>query len=252
MSSIRLQKVLSAAGVASRRAAEELMRAGRVTINGVVASTPGVRADPGRDDIRVDGRRIRPPAERRYILLNKPKGYVTTRRDPQGRPTVMDLVAGIREYLYPVGRLDFESEGLLLLTNDGELAARLMHPRHGVARAYEVRVKGVPEARALKRLAQGLVLDGRQTAPAAVELIRSIRREGGEQSVLRLAVHEGRNRLVRRMCEAVGYPAMRLRRVQFGPLSDTRLRPGQCRDLRRRELVALRRAAGMTDRLEAR
>jgi pseudouridine synthase len=157
----------------------------------------------------------------------------------------MDLVAGIREYLYPVGRLDFESEGLLLLTNDGDLAARLMHPRHGVARVYEVRVKGVPDARALKRLAEGIVLDGRRTAPAAVELIRAVRREGGQQSVLRLAAHEGRNRLVRRMCEAVGYPVRRLRRVQMGPLADSRLKPGQFRDLSPRELVALRRAAGI-------
>src|SRR5262249_6846498 len=161
----RLQKILSQAGVASRRSSEHLMLEGRVTVNGVTVTALGSKADPSSDDIRVDGRRITVVERRRYILLNKPRGYVTTRHDPQRRPTVIDLVGGVREYVYPVGRLDFESEGLLLLTNDGDLAARLTHPRHGVARVYEARVLGRPDARDVQRLARGIVIDGRRPAP---------------------------------------------------------------------------------------
>src|SRR6266513_2840539 len=152
----RLQKILSQAGVASRRASEQLMLEGRVTVNGVTVTELGTKADATRDDIRVDGSRIKSDERRRYLLLNKPRGYVTTRSDPQRRPTVIDLLGGVREYVYPVGRLDFESEGLLLLTNDGDLAAKLTHPRHGVARVYEARVLGVPDGHDLSRLARGM------------------------------------------------------------------------------------------------
>ena len=162
----RLQKVLSTAGVASRRASEELIRQGRVSVNGVVVTTLGSKADPLRDEIRVDGRRIKTGSRLRYLLLNKPRGYVTTRRDPQRRRTVMDLVPRLSEYLYPVGRLDYDSEGLLLLTNDGDLAAALTHPRHEVERVYRVEVAGTPDARSLERLSRGIVLDGERTAPA--------------------------------------------------------------------------------------
>src|SRR6202008_1387277 len=141
----RLQKILSQAGIASRRASEQLMLDGRVTVNGATIRELGTKADAGQDDIRVDGRRVKIAEARRYLLLNKPRGYVSTRSDPQQRPTVIDLLRGVREYLYPVGRLDFDSEGLLLLTNDGDLAARLTHPRHGVARVYDVRLLGVPD-----------------------------------------------------------------------------------------------------------
>ena len=150
----RLQKLLSQAGVASRRAAERLIAEGRVTLNGSTVREMGVKADPTVDDIRVDGRRVKSAERPRYLLLNKPKGFVTTRSDPQRRPTVIDLVRGVREYVYPVGRLDFDSEGLILLTNDGELADRLTHPRHEVPRTYEVRVFGVPTAETLRRLAR--------------------------------------------------------------------------------------------------
>src|SRR5215813_12478142 len=167
----RLQKILSQAGVASRRASEQLMLEGRVTVNGTTIRELGTKADPSTDDIRVDGRRITMPERHRYLLLNKPRGYVTTRSDPQRRPTVIDLLAGVREYVYPVGRLDFESEGLLILTNDGDLAARLTHPRHEVARVYEARVLGVPDARDVDRLSRGIPLDGRRTAPAQVRLL---------------------------------------------------------------------------------
>ena len=153
----RLQKILSQAGIASRRASEQLMLDGRVTVNGTTVRELGTKADPARDDIRVDGRRIKLVERHRYLLLNKPRGYVTTRSDPERRPTVIDLLRGVRDYVYPVGRLDFDSEGLLILTNDGDLAARLTHPRHGVARVYEARVLGVPDEHDLDRLPKGVV-----------------------------------------------------------------------------------------------
>jgi len=234
----RLQKILSQAGIASRRAAEQLMTEGRVTVNGVTVREMGTKADPATDDVRVDGQRVKGPERLRYILLNKPAGYVTTRSDPQRRPTVIDLLRGVREYVYPVGRLDYDTEGLLLLTNDGDLAARLMHPRHGVARTYEARVAGVPNERDLERLRTGIPLEGRRTLPAEVELISQTR-----DSVLRITIRQGRKRQVRRMCEAVGHPVGALRRVRIGPLSDRRLKPGEWRELTDQELAALRRAS---------
>src|SRR3954447_17853529 len=167
----RLQKILSQAGIASRRASEQLMLDGRVTVNGQAMRELGTKADPAHDDIRVDGRRVKLPDRHRYLLLHKPAGYVTTRTDPQRRPTVMDLLGGLRDYVYPVDRLDFDSSGLLLLTNDGELAARLTHPRHGLARVYEVRVLGSPDMRDLDRLAKGVMIDGRRTEPADVQVL---------------------------------------------------------------------------------
>ncbi|OFW48751.1 MAG: pseudouridine synthase [Acidobacteria bacterium RIFCSPLOWO2_12_FULL_68_19] len=237
---LRLQKILSQAGVASRRAAETLIASGRVSVSGVTVREMGTKADPARDDIRVDGRRVRGPERHRYILLNKPAGYVTTRSDPQRRPTVIDLLRGVREYLYPVGRLDYDTEGLLLVTNDGELAARLTHPRHGVERAYEARVAGVPDEDDLQRLRRGIPLDGRRTLPAEVALV--IPRRGAER-VLRVTIREGRTRQVRRMCEAVGHPVRALRRVRIGPLEDRALAPGKWRELTPAEVRRLRTAA---------
>ncbi len=164
----RLQKILSQAGIASRRASEQLMLEGRVTVNGATVRELGTKADPGHDDIRVDGRRIKIPERHFYLLLNKPRGYVTTRSDPQKRPTVIDLLKGVREYVYPVGRLDYDSEGLLILTNDGELAARLTHPRHDVPRVYEVSVPRRPRRPRLSRLTKGVTIDGHRTQPAEV------------------------------------------------------------------------------------
>ena len=244
MSNQRLQKILSAAGVASRRASEDLIREGRVSVNGTTVTELGTKADPERDDIRVDGRRIRTEQRRIYILLNKPRGYVTTRHDPQHRPTVLDLLKGVREYVYPVGRLDYDSEGLLLLTNDGELAARLTHPRHEVERVYEARVRGVPDAHVLHRLTRGVVIEGRRTAPARVRTIEQ--RES--QAIVEIAVHEGRHRQVRYMFDAVGHPVIRLRRVRIGPIADDTLKPGQFRELTRQELAKLKRAAGISHR----
>jgi len=167
----RLQKILSQAGIASRRASEQLMLDGRVTVNGTTVRELGTKADPARDDIRVDGSRIKLVERRLYFLLNKPRGYVSTRSDPERRPTVIDLLRGIRDYVYPVGRLDFDSEGLLILTNDGDLAAKLTHPRHGVARVYEARVLGVPDDHDLDRLQKGVVVDGHTTGPADVKTL---------------------------------------------------------------------------------
>src|SRR5688572_19336806 len=204
----RLQKILSQAGVASRRAAEKLIAEGRVSVNGSTVREMGTKADAAADDIRVDGRRIKAAQTLRYILLNKPAGYVTTRSDPQRRPTVIDLLRGVREYVYPVGRLDYDTEGLLLLTNDGDLAARLTHPRHGVERTYEARVAGVPDTDAIDRLRKGIPLDGKRTQRADVDLLTKPRRDS-TYSVVRITIREGRNRQVRRMCEAVGHPVDR-------------------------------------------
>ena len=244
---VRLQKVIATAGVASRRAAETLMQEGRVTVNGVVVSTLGARANPETDDIRVDGRRVGRGGRRRYLLLHKPRGVVTTRDDPQRRRTVMDFLSGVSESVYPVGRLDYDSAGLLLLTNDGDLAARLTHPRHGLEREYEARVRGVPDASALKRLARGIMLGGRRTAPATAKLVQTGRGARGNHAMLRICITQGRNRQVRQMCEAVGHPVMRLRRVRIGPIEDRGLRPGQVRDLTPGEVTALRRAVGSTE-----
>jgi 23S rRNA pseudouridine2605 synthase len=238
----RLQKILSAAGVASRRTAETLITQGRVTVNGVAVRELGSKADLDGDDIRVDGRRVKAPRQKRYILLNKPRGYISTRSDPEHRPTVIDLLekGGIRDYIYPVGRLDYDSEGLLILTSDGDLAARLTHPRHEVEREYQVRVRGVPDRHELERLARGLVIDTRRTAPADAQIAKVIDTASGPQAVITLIIHEGRNRQVRKMCDAIGHPVVRLRRVRIGPITDDRLKPGEFRDLTARELAALR------------
>ena len=237
----RLQKILSQAGIASRRAAERLMLEGRVTVNGATVRELGTKADAARDDIRVDGSRVKLPERHRYLLLNKPKGYLTTRSDPQRRPTVIDLLHGVKDYVYPVGRLDYDSEGLLLLTNDGDLAARLTHPRHGVARVYEARVLGAPDKHDLDRLARGIVIDGRRTEPAEIKLLPHGR--DAAHAILVVTIREGRNRQVRDMCEAIGHPVAGLRRVAIGPLRDARLKPGQWRDLTPQEVEALRRSA---------
>ena len=244
----RLQKILSAAGVASRRTAESLILEGRVTVNGQTITTLGAKADPESDDVRVDGRRLKAAPRRRYLLLYKPRGYITSRSDPQHRPTVIDLLdtGGVREYVYPVGRLDYDSEGLLLLTSDGDLAARLTHPRHGVEREYEVRVRGVPDERQLRRLSRGLSLEGRRTAPAIVEIKKVIEAEAGSQALLAFVLREGRNRQVRKMCEAIGHPVVRLRRVRIGPIADEHIRPGEFRDLTPREVALLQKTAGAT------
>jgi pseudouridine synthase len=213
---------------------------GRVTVNAETVRELGTRVDPLADDIRVDGRRVKLPQRHRYILLNKPRHVVTTRVDPQKRPTVLDLLGGVRDYLYPVGRLDFDSEGLLILTNDGNLSARLTHPSHGIPRVYEAVVLGVPDSHDLERLSRGVTLDGRRTKPAEVEALPG---QKDNHARLRITIREGRNRQVRRMFEAIGHPVERLRRIAVGPLRDSRLKPGQWRDLTPAEVNALKSAS---------
>jgi 23S rRNA pseudouridine2605 synthase len=237
----RLQKIISQAGFASRRAAEKLIAEGRVTINGETVREMGTKGDPARDDIRVDGRRIKSAERLRYILLYKPAGCVTTRSDPERRRTVLDLLDGVREYVYPVGRLDYDTEGLLLLTNDGDLASKLTHPRHGVERTYEARVSRMPDDHAIDRLRRGIALDGRKTLPADVSLLN--RGERDREGVLTITIREGRNRQVRRMLEAVGHPVRKLIRVGIGPLSDRGLKPGDWRELTTHELRVLKQTA---------
>ena len=242
VSAVRLQKILSAAGSASRRAAEAMIAAGRVSVNGVVVTTLGSKANPHSDDIRLDGRRVGVAQRRRYILMNKPSGYLTTRHDPERRKTVLELLPRIREYVYPVGRLDYDSEGLLLMTNDGDLAAKLIHPRYGLERVYEVVIRGVPTLRALQKLTSGIVLTGRRTASAQVQLLGGHVKRRIDQARVRVTLREGRNRHVRRMFKAVGYPVIRLRRIRFGPLTAKGLKLGMTRELSGEEVMALRRA----------
>jgi 23S rRNA pseudouridine2605 synthase len=189
----------------------------------------------------VDGRRIRTAIEHRYLLMHKPRGVVSTRRDPQRRRTVIDVLAehGVTGYFYPVGRLDTDSEGLILLTNDGDFAERVMHPRYELERRYEAHVAGVPDERDLARLRRGIAIDGERTRPARVRLLHVPRTKGGAQAVLELTLLEGRNRQVRKMCDAIAHPVDRLRRTAIGPIEDRRLKPGQVRDLTPREVTAL-------------
>lgn len=237
----RLQKVLAQAGLGSRRACEELIEAGRVTVNGEVA-TLGRRVDPAVDRIEVDHAVVPVRPGLVYYLLNKPAGVVTTVHDPQGRPTVVDLVPP-EPRVFPVGRLDYETEGLLLLTNDGELAHGLTHPSRGVDKAYLAEVVGVPGRAALRRLREGVLLDDGPTAPAKVRLAQAV----PAGAALEIVVHEGRKRQIRRMCEAVGHPVRRLVRTRIGPLGDRGLRPGQWRSLSPEEVRTLYRVCCVSD-----
>ena len=239
----RLQKILSAAGVASRRQAEALIAAGRVTVNGRVVRELGERADVRVDRIAVDGERIHVARGRRTIVLHKPRGVVSTLADPEGRRTVRELVAGVSERLYPVGRLDLQTTGLMLLTNDGALAAGLMHPRGGVPRVYEAKVRGRPSGAALARLRRGMVLADGPAQSVRARLVRAL----PTKSWLEVTLREGRWHEVRRLCEAVGHPVEKLARVRLGPIRLGALPLGAWRDCTPGELRALYRAAGLQD-----
>ena len=230
----RLQKVMARRGVASRRECEELILAGRVTVNGETVRELGTKVNTG-DSITVDGKKLEEENARIYILLNKPKGYVTTVKDPEGRRTVMDLVSGVKDRIYPVGRLDYGTEGLLLLTNDGEMGFALTHPSHKVDKTYIAKVWGMPSREALEALGRGVKLEDGVTAPAQVKLLSR-----GRQSQVELVIHQGKKRQVRRMLQAVGHPVISLRRVRFGPLTLEGLAPGSYRHLTHKEITALR------------
>ncbi|MFN2386099.1 MAG: pseudouridine synthase, partial [Thermoanaerobaculia bacterium] len=246
---------LAEAGLGSRREAEEWIREGRVEVNGQKASL-GDRADPQNDAIRLDGRRVRvrsPGEARIYILLNKPRGYVTTVSDPESRDTVMDLLPGsVRRGVKPVGRLDVQTEGLLLLTDDGDLARQVTHPSSGCTKEYQVKVSGVPEEQDLERLRRGIFLDGRRTRPATIERVSTTARGGEGNSWLAVILQEGRTRQIRRMFELIGHPVSKLRRVAIGPIRDAALPPGASRPLAPAEVKALRESLGKAPKDRAR
>lgn len=225
----RLQKLIAAAGISSRRHAEEMIAAGEVTVNGKLVTEPGTKADPARDHIKVRGRLINPLLQARekiYLLLNKPRGYLTSLADPEGRPLVSELVPHSLGRLHPVGRLDFNTEGLLLLTNDGDFTNFITSARNRVAKVYEVKVKGVPPEEAIQRLRRGIVLeDGVRTAPAEIKKVE----ESETNSWYEVVLHEGRNQQIRRMFDAIGHSVTKLRRVKIGFLKDERLAPKQWR-----------------------
>lgn len=231
----RLQKYLARCGVASRRASEQIIVNGRVRVNGQVAAELGTSIDPERDVVELDGRAVLPPRTLSYVALHKPIGVVSTANDPRGRRTVLDLVPGDAR-LFPVGRLDYDSEGLILLTDDGDLAMKLTHPRHNVEREYRALLEGEVTEEILKRLRAGIELDGRRTAPATFERLES----HPDGTWVRVVLHEGRNRQIRRMVESVGLKVVRLVRVRVGSLELGSLPPGSWRHLSAAEVAALR------------
>lgn len=238
---IRLQKILASAGLGSRRACEELIAAGRVEVDGRIVTELGTRIDPVTAIVRVDGQRVVTAPETRVMMLNKPRGMVSTMADDRGRPCVGDLVADVPERVFHVGRLDSETSGLLVLTNDGELANRLAHPRHGVEKTYVATVQGDLTREAERALRTGVDLDD---GPAACDAVRVRARSSGRTQV-EVVLHEGRNRIVRRMFDAVGFPVIDLVRTAFGPLHLGGMKVGTLRDLRPDEVRALYTAVGL-------
>lgn len=234
---MRLQKYMASCGVASRRACEKLIAEGRVTIDGEAITAMGVQVEPGQT-VCVDGKRIAPEAEKHYILYHKPAGEMSTASDPEGRATVLDKFRDYPVRLYPVGRLDYDSEGLLLLTNDGELTERLLHPSKEVEKTYLARVAGEVTAEEVSRLVRGVMIDGRLTSRAKARVIRANER----YSDLLMTIHEGRNRQVRKMLQAVGHDVLMLRRVRFGPLTLGELKRGMWRELTEQEIEDLKKA----------
>jgi len=239
----RLNRFLARAGIVSRREADRVVFEGRVTLNGQVVREPGTRVNLDRDSVKVDGKRVTRLAHFSYYLFYKPRGVLTTMEDPLGRPCLGDVLRDLRGRPVPAGRLDGDAEGLVLCTNDGELINRLLHPRYGAKRVYEVKINGVPDRRALQRLETGIFVDGTKTLPARVAVIR----KGDRNSWLRIVLAEGRNRQVKRMVEEVGFRVLKLRRVAFGPLSLQGVQAGQFRKLGMDEIVKLR---GYTEELD--
>lgn len=238
MNEERLQKYLARAGVASRRQAEEYIKKGLVTVNGQLITEMGYKIDPARDQVKIDGKIVKRSEELVYLLLNKPPLVVTTLHDPQQRTKVSDLLPGVEQRVYPVGRLDYESEGLLLLTNDGELAYRLTHPGYKIPKTYLVKVRGNPSREATRMLREGVVLEEGPTQPALVKILKISK----GSVLLEITIREGRNRQIRRMCDYVGHPVTALQRIRLGPLALGDLPLGQYRSLTKREIAALKKA----------
>ncbi|MCK4846824.1 MAG: rRNA pseudouridine synthase [Deltaproteobacteria bacterium] len=236
----RLQKIISTAGIASRRAAELMIVDGRVRVNGKVVVDLGTRADALKDSIAVDGKLINPKTKRVYILLNKPKSYISALSDTAKRPVVVDLLKRMKTRVYPVGRLDYDAEGVLLLTNDGELANKLIHPSYGIPKKYLVKVKGHPKERTLRRLEMGVTLEDGKTLPAKVRFVR----ETLENSWIEMTITEGRNRLIKRMCQRVGHPVTKLKRIRFAGVGLGALKSGQWCHLTEKEVEKLRAKVG--------
>ena len=236
-SGVRLQKVIADSGLTSRRKAETMIKEGRVTVNGDVVRELGTRVNPQRDHVKVDGGHLKAVPPRGFLMLNKPSGYVSSLSDPFGRPTIRDLLTGVRLRVFPVGRLDFDSEGLLLLTNDGEMAQALLHPRYHVPKTYLIKVKGLLTNEEFESLRQGVDLDDGRTAPALVRKVG----KAPQNSWIDITMYEGRKHQVKRMLEKVGHPVLRLKRIRFGPLTLGDLPRGRYRYLTDNEANALRR-----------
>jgi len=239
---VRLNKFISQAGVASRREADRLISEGRVQINKRIVDELGSKIDDEKDVVYVDGRKVQPPERHHYLVLNKPPGYLVTLKDPFKRRTIRDLLPAAMGRVFPVGRLDLDSQGLLLLTDDGELAYRLSHPRFQVKKVYVAKVQGLPSPEALARLERGVYLDGKKTAPAKVSVLA----QGPKSSVLRIEIHEGRKREVRSMCQAAGHNVLELKRIGYGGLELRNLKPGEWRPLEPREVHRLRELVNLS------
>ncbi|MFH1216351.1 MAG: pseudouridine synthase [Pseudomonadota bacterium] len=228
----RLQKILASSGVGSRRKAEEYIRQGMVTIDGQVVTDMGIKIDPAAHQILLNGKSIQSSEEKIYILLHKPTGYVTTLSDPQGRPIVTSLLSGIKQRVFPVGRLDLDTEGALLLTNDGELAQRILHPSFEVKKTYVAKVAGKPSSDKIKLLESGVMVEGRRTSPASVKVLQ----QNSRFSLLEITIHEGRKRQVRKMCAAIGHRVLALKRLSYGNLQLGSLPSGKFRILRKKDI----------------
>lgn len=229
---IRLQKFLAQAGIASRRKCEQIIEAGRVQVNGKTVTAMGVKISPGNERVTVDGKEVENAEKDVYILLNKPKGYVSTLSDPQGRPIVTSFLQNVKERVYPVGRLDIDTEGALLLTNDGALTQAILHPSKGVFKTYEAVVKGSPSTAFLRTLETGVRIDGKKTAPAQVKVVD----KAPQSSTIQLSIHEGRKHQVKKMFAVIGHPVQSLKRLSYGRLGLGNLKPGKYRFLTKNDL----------------
>jgi pseudouridine synthase len=238
---IRLNKFLSQSGVASRREADKLITAGRISVNDKVVDVLGTKIDEEKDQVYIDGKKISKEEGLVYLTLNKPPGFLVTLNDPFKRPTIKDLLPGLKQRVFPVGRLDFESEGILLLTNDGELSHRLLHPRYKIPKVYNVKLIGNPESSNLDRLRKGIYLDGKKTSPAKIQLLSS----GPKRTLIKIELYEGRKREVRRMFEAIGHRVISLKRIRFSEITLGNLQPGKWRYLRPGEVQKLKKKVGL-------